>query len=84
MQGSFLTMFRIGNDYDVHRLVAGRKPILSDVEIPHPLIFFVFYSLMTREKVKIFLAAIDKDRVINIISGVRQRDAVSYNKDLVR
>ena len=30
-------MFRIGNGYDVHRLVAGRKLILGGVEIPHPL-----------------------------------------------
>ena len=27
--------FRIGNGYDVHRLVAGRKLILGGVEIPH-------------------------------------------------
>ncbi len=30
-------MFRIGNGYDVHRLVQGRKLILGGVEIPHPL-----------------------------------------------
>ncbi len=30
-------MFRIGNGYDVHRLVAGRKLILGGVEIAHPL-----------------------------------------------
>ena len=30
-------MFRIGNGYDVHRLVTGRKLILGGVEIPHPL-----------------------------------------------
>jgi 2-C-methyl-D-erythritol 2,4-cyclodiphosphate synthase len=30
-------MFRIGNGYDVHRLVAGRKLILGGVEIPHSL-----------------------------------------------
>jgi 2-C-methyl-D-erythritol 2,4-cyclodiphosphate synthase len=30
-------MFRIGNGYDVHRLVKGRKLILGGVEIPHPL-----------------------------------------------
>jgi 2-C-methyl-D-erythritol 2,4-cyclodiphosphate synthase len=29
-------MMRIGNGYDVHRLVAGRKLILGGVEIPHP------------------------------------------------
>ncbi|MFQ5716235.1 MAG: 2-C-methyl-D-erythritol 2,4-cyclodiphosphate synthase [Nitrospinales bacterium] len=29
-------MFRIGNGYDVHRLVEGRKLILGGVEIPHP------------------------------------------------
>ncbi len=28
-------MFRIGNGYDVHRLVEGRKLILGGVEIPH-------------------------------------------------
>jgi len=28
-------MFRIGNGYDVHRLVKGRKLILGGVEIPH-------------------------------------------------
>lgn len=28
-------MFRIGNGYDVHRLVAGRKLILGGVDIPH-------------------------------------------------
>ncbi len=28
-------MYRIGNGYDVHRLVAGRKLILGGVEIPH-------------------------------------------------
>ncbi|CCQ90090.1 2C-methyl-D-erythritol 2,4-cyclodiphosphate synthase [Nitrospina gracilis 3/211] len=30
-------MFRIGNGYDVHRLVEGRKLILGGVEIPHTL-----------------------------------------------
>lgn len=30
-------MFRIGNGYDVHRLVTGRKLILGGVEIPHVL-----------------------------------------------
>ncbi|SVB50930.1 uncharacterized protein METZ01_LOCUS203784, partial [marine metagenome] len=30
-------MFRIGNGYDVHRLVEGRKLILGGVDIPHPL-----------------------------------------------
>ena len=30
-------MFRIGNGYDVHRLVEGRKLILGGVEIPHKL-----------------------------------------------
>jgi 2-C-methyl-D-erythritol 2,4-cyclodiphosphate synthase len=30
-------MFRIGNGYDVHRLVAGRKLILGGVEIPYTL-----------------------------------------------
>ncbi len=30
-------MFRIGNGYDVHRLVKGRKLILGGVEIPHAL-----------------------------------------------
>lgn len=30
-------MFRIGNGYDVHRLVKGRKLILGGVEVPHPL-----------------------------------------------
>lgn len=30
-------MFRIGNGYDVHRLVEGRKLILCGVEIPHHL-----------------------------------------------
>ncbi len=29
-------MLRIGNGYDVHRLVAGRKLILGGVEIDHP------------------------------------------------
>ena len=29
-------MYRIGNGYDVHRLVEGRKLILGGVEIPHP------------------------------------------------
>lgn len=28
-------MFRIGNGYDVHKLVEGRKLILGGVEIPH-------------------------------------------------
>ena len=28
-------MYRIGNGYDVHRLVEGRKLILGGVEIPH-------------------------------------------------
>ncbi|MCF6175284.1 MAG: 2-C-methyl-D-erythritol 2,4-cyclodiphosphate synthase [Victivallaceae bacterium] len=28
-------MFRIGNGYDVHRLVAGRSLVLCGVEIPH-------------------------------------------------
>lgn len=28
-------MFRVGNGYDVHRLVAGRKLILGGVEIPY-------------------------------------------------
>lgn len=32
-----LKMFRIGNGYDVHRLVEGRKLILCGVEIPHHL-----------------------------------------------
>jgi len=30
-------MFRIGNGYDVHRLVEGRKLILGGVNIPYPL-----------------------------------------------
>jgi 2-C-methyl-D-erythritol 2,4-cyclodiphosphate synthase len=30
-------MLRIGNGYDVHRLVKGRKLILGGVEIPHTL-----------------------------------------------
>ena len=30
-------MYRIGNGYDVHRLVNGRKLILGGVEIPHSL-----------------------------------------------
>ncbi len=30
-------MIRIGNGYDVHRLVTGRKLILGGVEIPHHL-----------------------------------------------
>ena len=30
-------MFRIGNGYDVHRLVAGRKLVLGGVDIPHSL-----------------------------------------------
>ena len=29
--------FRVGQGYDVHRLVAGRKLILGGVEIDHPL-----------------------------------------------
>ncbi len=28
-------MFRIGNGYDVHRLVEGRKLVLGGIEIPH-------------------------------------------------
>lgn len=31
-----MTQFRIGQGYDVHPLVAGRKLILGGVEIPHP------------------------------------------------
>lgn len=30
-------MFRIGNGYDVHKLVEGRKLILAGIEIPHHL-----------------------------------------------
>jgi 2-C-methyl-D-erythritol 2,4-cyclodiphosphate synthase len=30
-----MTTFRIGNGYDVHRLVEGRKLILGGVDIPH-------------------------------------------------
>ena len=30
-------MFRIGNGYDVHRLVKGRKLILGGIDIPHSL-----------------------------------------------
>ena len=30
-------MFRIGNGYDVHKLVEGRKLILGGIEIPHDL-----------------------------------------------
>ena len=30
-------MYRIGNGYDVHRLVKGRKLILGGVDIPHDL-----------------------------------------------
>ena len=30
-------MYRIGNGYDVHRLIEGRKLILGGVEIPHSL-----------------------------------------------
>ena len=30
-------MFRIGNGYDVHKLVEGRKLILGGIEIPHRL-----------------------------------------------
>ena len=30
-------MYRIGNGYDVHRLVKGRKLILGGVEIPHSM-----------------------------------------------
>lgn len=32
-----VNVFRIGNGYDVHRLVEGRKLILGGVEIPHTL-----------------------------------------------
>ena len=28
-------MFKIGNGYDVHKLVEGRKLILGGIEIPH-------------------------------------------------
>ena len=30
-------MFRIGNGYDVHKLVEGRKRVLAGIEIPHHL-----------------------------------------------
>ena len=30
-------MFRVGNGYDVHRLVGGRKLILGGVDIPHSM-----------------------------------------------
>ena len=30
-------MYRIGNGYDVHRLVEGRKLILGGIEIPHTM-----------------------------------------------
>ena len=30
-------MFRIGNGYDVHKLLEGRKLILAGIEIPHHL-----------------------------------------------
>ena len=30
-------MYRIGNGYDVHRLIKGRKLILGGVDIPHGL-----------------------------------------------
>ena len=30
-------MFRIGNGYDVHRLVSGRKLIIGGVDIPHAM-----------------------------------------------
>ena len=30
-------MFRIGNGYDVHRLVSGRKLIIGGVDIPHTM-----------------------------------------------
>lgn len=30
-----VTMLRIGNGYDVHKLVEGRKLILGGIEIPH-------------------------------------------------
>jgi 2-C-methyl-D-erythritol 2,4-cyclodiphosphate synthase len=30
-------MFRIGNGYDVHRLVSGRRLVICGVEIPHSL-----------------------------------------------
>ena len=30
-------MFRVGNGYDVHRLIEGRKLILGGVDIPHGL-----------------------------------------------
>lgn len=30
-------MFRIGNGYDVHKLVEGRKLVLAGIEIPHHL-----------------------------------------------
>ena len=30
-------MFRVGNGYDVHRLIEGRKLILGGVDIPHAL-----------------------------------------------
>ena len=30
-------MFRIGNGYDVHRLVEGRKLILGGIDIPHTM-----------------------------------------------
>ena len=32
-----MQIFRIGNGFDVHRLVEGRKCIICGVEIPHPL-----------------------------------------------
>jgi 2-C-methyl-D-erythritol 2,4-cyclodiphosphate synthase len=35
MRDGSATMLRIGNGYDVHKLVEGRKLILGGVEIPH-------------------------------------------------
>lgn len=35
MRDGSAVMFRIGNGYDVHKLVEGRKLILGGIEIPH-------------------------------------------------
>lgn len=32
-------MIRIGNGYDVHKLVEGRKLVLGGVEIPHTKVY---------------------------------------------
>ena len=57
------TKFRIGNGYDIHRLVFGRQLIIGGVKLEHPNTFKVSKSLL------FLILSMNHMLEINIING---------------